>query len=132
MRPTRGHQQQPVRVGEHLARAAGLACGHVQQQRAAVHLEVLALVPVFQYGLHGQVGTRPHLPVRVRIRATHLLALVLEDLHPAVTLTQPCALYAPAVDHRAAFGMQEFGQRARVVRRIADHAAAPMHRLRAE
>jgi hypothetical protein len=91
--------------------------------------EVGALLAVLADRHPGQVGGGPDLPMRVRLRAAHQLALVLEHLHPGVRLSQRLGLGAPGVDEGQDLGGLQLGQTARVVGRETDHAAATACRL---
>ena len=130
----------PVRNDRHPARAlvddALAACvleaRVVGEQPGPVRGGVGALVLVLGGGLVGQRVRRPDLPVRVRVRAAHQLALVLERLHPPVAGAQRRRLRRVRVDHRRDVGGRHLGQRQIVARREADHAARAPHALRPE
>jgi hypothetical protein len=72
--------------------------------------EVGALLAVLADRHPGQVGGGPDLPMRVRLRAAHHLALVLEHLHPGVRLSQRLGLGAPGVDEGQDLGGLQLGQ----------------------
>ena len=74
-------------------------------------LEVVSLPPILFADLVGQEVAGPDLPVRVGVGATHQLSLVLENLHPAVSLPQLFSLLSPNLHHSFDGSPFQFGER---------------------
>ncbi len=79
--PPGTHHEETVVLPDHALALLRLKFGIVRQQVPAVFRLVLGHLRELLAGLLGQRAGRPDLAVRVRVRAAHGGALVLEDLH---------------------------------------------------
>jgi hypothetical protein len=121
---------QPLVIGDQLARTATFLGGVVQKKPAAGRFEVPSLPAVFLDGLDRKRVACPDLAVRVAVRGAHRRAAVLEDLHPLVGLAEFGGLGGPQV-HDAPEVLRTHLRNADVVaRREADHAAGAAFRFR--
>ena len=85
----------------------------VDQHRPAVLQEIFGLAMRLLFEFVGEMAGRPDLPVRMRVRAAHDLAAVLEDLHGA-DLSQAAErdrLFDPDVDDPLDVGDVHSGKR---------------------
>ena len=124
-----GHHGQPVLALDHDAAALlQLAFDVIEQQAAAIGLEVAALGFIRAGHLVGQEVTGPDLTMRVRVGAAHGRTLVLEDLHPAPAFAQFTILLDPGGDDGLDDGRRKLRQRLAVIGREADDARGSPHR----
>jgi hypothetical protein len=123
MRPVRNHNK-PVFVGCHdTVLQFGLALRVFDKKSNAMFLEMLPLRYVLLGRLIGKKAACPNLAVRVRVRTSHDLTLVLEHLDPAVSPAKFKGLLSPDINHPADVFNRHFRQGEVMPRREADDTA---------
>ena len=115
---------------EHDALAALLLhCRIILEQCHPGALEVRTLRNVFSGRLGRNRIQRPDLTVRMRVRAPHQLALVLEHLDPGILSPELAGLIRPGIDHVTYLRGRHLRERQIVARRKADDATGAAHWL---
>ena len=127
------HDGEPVRGSRRPARALGKLA--LRRSRAAAGGRARRNRPrwcVFGRRLVGQEAVGPDLAVRMRVRAAHHRALVLEDLHPRVGRAPSSALCSHQVSMTCSIaGSGQLGQAPAVIGRKADRPGWCRARCRA-